>query len=91
MAHRHAISDADWDRIKDLLPGRPGQHGGVARDNRRFLDAVLWIARTGAAVARTCPSGSATGTASGGGSTAGRPRGAGTRSWRPCATPTWTC
>jgi transposase len=47
--HRHAISDADWERVKDLLPGRPGQHGGVARDNRRFLDAVLWIARTGAA------------------------------------------
>src|SRR5438270_2584701 len=49
MLPRHAISDADWDRIKHLLPGRPGQHGGVARDNRRFLDAVLWIARTGAA------------------------------------------
>jgi transposase len=49
MVHRHAISDADWERIEDLLPGRPGQHGGVARDNRRFLDAVLWIARTGAA------------------------------------------
>jgi transposase len=48
MRHRHAISDADWDRIKDLLPGRPGQHGGVAKDNRLFIDAVLWIARTGA-------------------------------------------
>jgi transposase len=48
MGHRHAISDADWDRVKDLLPGRPGQHGGIADDNRRFLDAVLWIARTGA-------------------------------------------
>ena len=49
MGHRHAISDADWDRIKDLLPGQSGQHGGVAEDNRRFIDAVLWIARTGAA------------------------------------------
>src|SRR5947208_5133373 len=49
MQHRHAISDADWDRIKDFLPGQPGQHGGVATDNRRFIDAVLWIARTGAA------------------------------------------
>jgi transposase len=47
MSHRHAISDDDWDRIKDLLPGRPGQHGGVARDNRLFLDAVLYVARTG--------------------------------------------
>jgi transposase len=41
MLHRHAISDADWDRIKDLLPGRRGQHGGMARDNRRIVDAVL--------------------------------------------------
>jgi transposase len=48
MPYRHAISDADWDRIKDLLPGRPGQPGWVAADNRRFIDAVLWIARTGA-------------------------------------------
>ena len=48
MLPRHAISDADWDRIKDLLPGRPGQHGKAARDNRQFLDAVLWIAKTGA-------------------------------------------
>ena len=49
MTHRHAISDADFARIEHLLPGLPGQHGGVAKDNRRFLDAVLWIARTGAA------------------------------------------
>jgi transposase len=47
MQHRHAISDADWVRIKDLLPGRPGQHGGVAGDNRLFIDAVLYVARTG--------------------------------------------
>src|SRR5262249_55811159 len=49
MSPRHAISDADWGRIKHLLPGQPGQHGGLAEDNRRFIDAVLWIARTGAA------------------------------------------
>jgi transposase len=48
MGHRHAITDADWDRIKDLLPGRPGQSGWLAADNRRFIDAVLWIAKTGA-------------------------------------------
>lgn len=45
MSHRHA----DGDRVQDHLPGRRGQHGGVAADNRRFLDAVLWVARTGAA------------------------------------------
>lgn len=47
MLPRHAISDADWDRIKHLLPGQPGQHGGVAKNNRLFIDAVLYIARTG--------------------------------------------
>lgn len=47
MLHRHAISDADWDRIKRLLPGQRGQHGGVAKDNRLFIDAVLYVARTG--------------------------------------------
>jgi transposase len=47
MLHRHAISDADWDRIKGFLPGQRGQHGGVARDNRLFVDAVLYVARTG--------------------------------------------
>jgi transposase len=44
MLPRHAITDADWDRVKNLLPTR-----GPAADNRLFLDAVLWIARTGAA------------------------------------------
>jgi transposase len=48
MESRHAISDADWERIKDLLPGRPGQTGWVAKDNRLFIDAVLWITKTGA-------------------------------------------
>ncbi len=48
MSHRYALPDADWDRIAHLLPGRRGQHGGVAADNRRFVDAVLWVARTGA-------------------------------------------
>jgi transposase len=47
MGHRHAIPDAHWDRIEDLLPGRPGQAGWVARDNRLFIDAVLYVAKTG--------------------------------------------
>ena len=48
MRHRHAISDEDWDRLKDLLPGRAGTPGVTARDNRLFIDAVLWIGKTGA-------------------------------------------
>jgi transposase len=49
MIHRHAISDTDLERVWHLPPGQPVQPGGVARDNRRFLEAVLWISRTGAA------------------------------------------
>jgi transposase len=48
MYHRHAIADDQGDRIKDLLPGREGQPGVTAKDNRLFIDAVLWIAKTGA-------------------------------------------
>ena len=47
MLPRHAISDAAWERIQDLLPGRPGQPGWLAKDNRLFVDAILWIAKTG--------------------------------------------
>ena len=48
MRHRHAISDEDWDRIKDLLPGRAETPGVTAKDNRLFVNAVLWVGKTGA-------------------------------------------
>ena len=46
--HRHDIEDRSRDLIKDLLPGQRGQWGGVAEDNRRFIDAVFWVLGTGA-------------------------------------------
>jgi transposase len=48
MLRRDEIKDEDWDRIKDLLPGQPGDPGVTAKDNRLFINAVLWIAKTGA-------------------------------------------
>lgn len=45
---RHELSDEQWDRIKDLLPGQPGKRGDNGKDNRLFLNAVFWIAKTGA-------------------------------------------
>lgn len=39
---RHEISDADWDRVKDLLPNR-----GPNPADRGFVNAVLYVARTG--------------------------------------------
>ena len=45
---RHDISDQAWAKIEHLLPGRKGTRGPVAQDNRRFINAVCWIFRTGA-------------------------------------------
>lgn len=45
---RYELTDEEWDKIKDLIPGRVGYVGKTGRDNRLFLNAVLWIARTGA-------------------------------------------
>ena len=44
---RDGIRDDQWDRIKDLLPGRIGHVGATARNNRLFIDAVLYRIRTG--------------------------------------------
>ena len=46
---RHDISDEDWSRIELLLPGRPGEHGGVAEDNRLFINSIRYLAKTGVA------------------------------------------
>lgn len=48
MLSRHAISAADWVRIEHLLPVRVGEPGPVSAGHRRFFNAVLGIARTGA-------------------------------------------
>src|SRR5260370_28870395 len=37
---RYALRDDQWDRIKDLLPGREGHVGVTAKDNRLFVEAV---------------------------------------------------
>jgi len=44
---RWVLNDEQWERIKHLLPGKPSDPGVTARDNRRFVEAVLWIGRTG--------------------------------------------
>ena len=47
MARRYALSDAQWARIEPLLPGRHGAPGATARDNRLFVEAVLYRYRAG--------------------------------------------
>lgn len=45
---RHELSDAQWVRLEPLLTGRAGSPGARVQDNRRFINAVVWIAKTGA-------------------------------------------
>ena len=45
---RHDISDEVWTVLEPHLPGREGLWGGIANDNRLFINAVFWILRTGA-------------------------------------------
>ena len=45
---RHDISDDIWLKIEPYLPGRKGSVGAPAKNNRRFINGVLWILRTGA-------------------------------------------
>lgn len=47
MVRRHGLRDDQWARIAPLLPGRAGHVGGAARDNRLFVEAVLYRYRTG--------------------------------------------
>lgn len=48
MLRRHEISDEQWEAIRDLLPGQEGDPGATAKDNRLFVNALRWIAKTGA-------------------------------------------
>jgi transposase len=44
---RYALRDDQWERIKDLLPGREGHVGVTAQDNRLFVEAVVYRYRAG--------------------------------------------
>jgi transposase len=44
---RYALRDDQWLRIKDLLPGRDGSVGVTCKDNRLFVEAVLYRYRAG--------------------------------------------
>ena len=47
MAKRYGLRDDQWERIKDLLPGRAETVGVTAKDNRLFVEAVLYRYRAG--------------------------------------------
>lgn len=44
---RLLLSAEQWERMSGLIIGRPDQRGSTGRDNRMFVEGVLWIVRTG--------------------------------------------
>src|SRR3712207_3733623 len=50
---RFVVGDTAWEKVAPLLPGKPTDPGATGKDNRLFLEAVLWRVRTGGALARS--------------------------------------
>ena len=48
MVKRYELSDGQWERIAEILPGKAGDPGRTGVDNRLFVHAVLWVLRSGA-------------------------------------------
>jgi len=44
---RSILTDEQWQRVRDLLPGKRSDRGRTAANNRLFLEAIVWLARTG--------------------------------------------
>lgn len=44
---RYALRDDQWERIEEMLPGRKGHVGVTAKNNRLFVEAVLYRYRAG--------------------------------------------
>jgi transposase len=48
MAKRYELTSMQWARIENLLPGKISDPGRTGVDNRNFVNAVLWVLRSGA-------------------------------------------
>jgi transposase len=48
MLKRYELKEAQWQQIKDLLPGKAGDRGRTAADNQALVNGCLWVLRSGA-------------------------------------------
>ena len=49
MLRRYELTGEEWNHIVDLFPlGKTGKCGRPAKDNQMMLNAIVWIARSGA-------------------------------------------
>ena len=46
-AERFVLSGAVWNKMAPHLPGKATDRGVTAKDNRLFMEALLWRVRTG--------------------------------------------
>lgn len=44
---RFVLTDAQWAKMEPHCLGKPTDPGRSGSDNRRFIEAVLWVVRTG--------------------------------------------
>ena len=42
------LNDSQWNKIKDILPGKQSDPGRTGADNRQFVEAIMWVGRNGA-------------------------------------------
>lgn len=47
MLRRHELTDAQWAKIESILPGKKSDPGRTAADNRLFVNAVIYVLKTG--------------------------------------------
>ena len=47
MTYSVHLREDQWERIKGSLPGKHGDVGVTAQDNRRFVEGVIWVGRNG--------------------------------------------
>ena len=48
MDIKYELNEDQWEQIKEALPGKKNDPGRTGKDNRLFVEAVLWVGRNGA-------------------------------------------
>jgi transposase len=48
LPKRCELTQPQWNKIKDLLPGKVADRGRTASDNHTFVKGVLWVLRSDA-------------------------------------------
>jgi putative transposase len=48
QSKRYELTQAQWERIASMLPGKASDPGRTGGDNRLFVNGCLWVLRSGA-------------------------------------------